>query len=118
MSVSRRDVEHIAALAQLRLSADELSRFERELNDILTHVDALAAAETEEDATPWAEGGAAPQREPGAVGPDPLVRPPSSLAPDWRDGLFAVPRLEALGAQPGPVAAPGDADEPGSETGE
>jgi hypothetical protein len=37
--------------------------------------------------------------------PDGLAYPPSEIAPDWQDGFFTVPRLDAM--KPG---APPDAE--------
>lgn len=49
------------------------------------------------------DGGGAPA-EGARTMPDPLERPLSRIAPDWRDGLFVVPRL------PGVAGAPGEPD--------
>jgi aspartyl-tRNA(Asn)/glutamyl-tRNA(Gln) amidotransferase subunit C len=99
MSVTRRDVDHIAVLARLRLGPEETDRMVRDLNAILEHADALAAAD-EESAPPYEVGpDRAPERDPGQVPPDPLERPPSAVAPDWMDGFYVVPRLVALDDQ-------------------
>lgn len=97
MSVSREDVDRIASLARLRLRPEESHRMVGELNSILTHVDALSSADVE-GVEPYTVGpDAAPLREPSAVPPDALLRGPADFAPDWRQGLFAVPRLPGLG---------------------
>jgi aspartyl-tRNA(Asn)/glutamyl-tRNA(Gln) amidotransferase subunit C len=41
-ALSREDVEHVAALARLDLTEDELNRFTRELASIIEHVEELA----------------------------------------------------------------------------
>jgi len=47
MSVSRKDVEHIAELARLKFNEDELENFTKQLNDILTYVEKLNELDTE-----------------------------------------------------------------------
>jgi aspartyl-tRNA(Asn)/glutamyl-tRNA(Gln) amidotransferase subunit C len=47
MSVSRKDVEHIAELARLKFNDEELENFTNQLNEILTYVDKLNELDTE-----------------------------------------------------------------------
>ncbi len=47
MAVNREDVEHIAELARLRFSEEELNNFTGQLNDILAYVDKLNELDTE-----------------------------------------------------------------------
>lgn len=47
VSVSREDVEHIARLARVRLTPDEVERLSRQLSSILDHFAALSAVDTE-----------------------------------------------------------------------
>jgi aspartyl-tRNA(Asn)/glutamyl-tRNA(Gln) amidotransferase subunit C len=44
--ISREDVEHVARLARLALTPDELDRMREQLNAILAHIDALKAVDT------------------------------------------------------------------------
>lgn len=46
MSVTRKDVEHIAELARLRFKDEELENFTRQLNEILAYVDKLNELDT------------------------------------------------------------------------
>jgi aspartyl-tRNA(Asn)/glutamyl-tRNA(Gln) amidotransferase subunit C len=46
MSISRNDVEHIAMLARMRLSDDELHRMTEQLAAILGHIAVLQEADT------------------------------------------------------------------------
>lgn len=96
MSVSRAEVEHIAALARLRVGPGEVATLTGEMNAILDHMAELREVEVEgiEEVVGIVEGGA-PTRSPRA-GPDPLHRSPAAFAPDWRDGFFVVPRLPAM----------------------
>ncbi len=47
MSLSKKEVEHIANLARLHLSEEEIGRFQQQLSDILEHVSALQDLDTE-----------------------------------------------------------------------
>jgi aspartyl-tRNA(Asn)/glutamyl-tRNA(Gln) amidotransferase subunit C len=95
VTVSRGDVERMAALARLRLGPEEAARLTGDLNSILEHVAELREVSVEGVEAEGAVDGAAPFRDP-AAGPDPLHRPPAAFAPDWREGFFAVPRLPAV----------------------
>jgi aspartyl-tRNA(Asn)/glutamyl-tRNA(Gln) amidotransferase subunit C len=44
--ISREDVEHVARLARLALTPDEVERMREQLNAILAHIDALKAVDT------------------------------------------------------------------------
>ncbi len=46
MSLTREEVEHIAALARLDLSAEEIERYQRQLSDILEYAARLQALDT------------------------------------------------------------------------
>jgi aspartyl-tRNA(Asn)/glutamyl-tRNA(Gln) amidotransferase subunit C len=96
MTVRREDVLHVARLARLRLSDEEIALFTVQLNDILAHVAELAALDTA--TVPPVLGAAewpAPLRtdEPG---PDPLAFDSTKLSTHNEAGFFTVPRLAAL----------------------
>jgi aspartyl-tRNA(Asn)/glutamyl-tRNA(Gln) amidotransferase subunit C len=96
--ITRADVEHVAALARLALTEEELEQFTGQLADILDHAARVSALDTSE--------------VPPTAHPLPLVnvlRPddvsPSSdrdevlaAAPDVEDGRFRVPPV--LGEAP------------------
>lgn len=46
MSVTKKDVEHIAELARLKFNDDELNNFTDQLNEILTYVEKLNELDT------------------------------------------------------------------------
>jgi aspartyl-tRNA(Asn)/glutamyl-tRNA(Gln) amidotransferase subunit C len=46
MSLTREEVEHIARLARLELSGEEIELFQRQLSDILDYADRLSALDT------------------------------------------------------------------------
>jgi aspartyl-tRNA(Asn)/glutamyl-tRNA(Gln) amidotransferase subunit C len=47
MSVTRKDVEHIAELARLKFKDEELESFTHQLNDILAYMEQLNELDTE-----------------------------------------------------------------------
>lgn len=93
MSISLQDVRHIAALARLGISDEQARIIAAELSSILEHMQVLAKLESPEahgsdqrlDTGMWLRPDSGP--------PIPLERPPSSFAPEMRDGFFLVPRL-------------------------
>lgn len=90
MSVSSDDVRHIARLARLELTDEEVERLRRELSTILGYVEQLGALDAGRAAEP-----AAPDQPPR---PDVVkewgdVRPLHAAAPDFADGYFRVPRV-------------------------
>jgi len=96
MSVSREDVLHVARLARLRLSEEELARYTDQLNAVLQHFETLQEpgdldAEALTSPVEWP----APLRS-DKLGADPLKAPPSAFAPGWAEGFFTVPRLAAM----------------------
>lgn len=95
MSVSRDEVERLAALARLRLSEEEIDRLAAELSEVLGHLESLPEGAEREGGTVGPAH--APLRDDSGA-PDAMDRPVSALAPAWVDGFFTVPRLAALDA--------------------
>lgn len=90
----------------------------RDMSSILEHMAVLGGLALEpspasgvpragDSAWPVSEdsAGTDPSAEADGMLPDPLDRPLSSMAPDWRDGFFVVPRL------PGVAGASGERDD-------
>jgi aspartyl-tRNA(Asn)/glutamyl-tRNA(Gln) amidotransferase subunit C len=93
MKLSREEVEHIAALARLALSDEEVARYQEQLSAILEHFQHLQELETE-DISPTAT--VLPLR---SVMRADEARPPLERervlqnAPEARDGCFKVPAV-------------------------
>jgi aspartyl-tRNA(Asn)/glutamyl-tRNA(Gln) amidotransferase subunit C len=91
MKLSREEVEHIADLARLALSDQEVARYQEQLSAILEHFEHLQELETE-DIPPMAT--VLPLR---SVMRADEARPPLERekvlenAPEARDGCFMVP---------------------------
>lgn len=48
MSLSKEEVLHVAKLARLEFSPEEIEKYQQELNDILNYIDMLGEVDTEE----------------------------------------------------------------------
>ncbi|MDE0257361.1 MAG: aspartyl/glutamyl-tRNA amidotransferase subunit C [Gammaproteobacteria bacterium] len=114
VTVTIQEIHRIAALARVRLDRGEAKRMARDMSSILEHMAVLSGVAPEPAPTsgvPQDEGSTRPFGEAsdrsgppageGATTPDPLERPLARIAPDWRDGLFIVPRLPGVAGAPG-----------------
>jgi aspartyl-tRNA(Asn)/glutamyl-tRNA(Gln) amidotransferase subunit C len=94
-SLTRDDVERVAALAQLELTPDEISLFTKQLADVLTYAAELQTLDTS-GVPATAHVGRAPRVE-RADEPRPSLAVADALAnaPDGAPeaGLFRVPRV-------------------------
>ncbi len=110
MAIDRAEVRRIAHLARLALEEEEVDRRARERSAILGHLEALKAVEVSAvEPLAIAAERSDPLREDRSDACDPLLDPPESFAPEWRDGFFLLPRLpaldaDALDAEEGPEA--------------
>lgn len=91
--ITRADVEHVARLARLGLTSDELDRFTEQLGSILEHAAAVAALDLDDvapTAHPLALANAfrADEPRPGLSRDEVLA-----AAPAAEDGRFRVPRI-------------------------
>ena len=91
--ISRDDVAHLANLARLALTGDELDSFAGQLDAILTHVGQIQAV----DVT-GIEATGNPLKEVNVTRPDTVVTSLAqdqalAAAPRAEDGRFAVPRI-------------------------
>lgn len=48
MKISRKEVEHVASLARLKFSDEEMEMFTRQINDILIYMDKLNELDTKD----------------------------------------------------------------------
>ena len=91
--LTRADVEHVARLARLALSEDEVERFTVQLAAILDHAAEVAALDTGEvpptaHPIPLANVLRPDEPRPGLPRDEVLA-----MAPDTEDGFFRVPRM-------------------------
>ncbi len=93
MSVTRKDVEHIAELARLKFNEEELENFTEQLNEILSYVEKLNELDTE-NVKPLSHPveGENVFRE-DAVKPSVNRKDALKNAPDSDDEFFRVPKV-------------------------
>ncbi len=93
MSVSKKDVEHVARLARLGLSEEEKDTFTKQLSDILDYANILNELDTKKtEPTSHAVPMKNVLREDKVV----LCENTEDIlanAPDEEDGMFKVPRI-------------------------
>ncbi len=97
--IDEEEVRRIAGLARLELDDGEVRRLTGELDDLLGKLDRLAELDPGGDGPE--EAGGDLRLRPDAPPAEPLARGPEAFAPDWRDGFFVLPRLEAMDADEG-----------------
>jgi len=91
MALSKQDVEHIALLARLHLSEEELTRYQAQLSNILEHVGALQQLDTK-DVPPMRGAEFEDSRLRVDAAGDPMPRGDLLRnAPDVEDNQFRVP---------------------------
>jgi aspartyl-tRNA(Asn)/glutamyl-tRNA(Gln) amidotransferase subunit C len=97
MPTDRIDIRHVAKLARLALSDDEIATFGPQLGSLMAHVDALAQLDTESvSATAQVVPSRNVQREDAIRAQQMLTREAAlQNAPDTLSGFFRVPRILA-----------------------
>lgn len=93
MSISREDIEKVALLARIRVDEEQIPALEKDLGNILTLVDQLAAADTD-NVEPMAHPLDAVQRlRPDEVTESNQREAFQAIAPATENGLYLVPRV-------------------------
>jgi aspartyl-tRNA(Asn)/glutamyl-tRNA(Gln) amidotransferase subunit C len=91
--ITRAEVEHVARLARLQLTAEELARMASELGGILGYIDQLKALDTRDvEPTSHAVPLVNVMRD-DVVGECLSAEEALASAPDPADGHFRVPRI-------------------------
>jgi aspartyl-tRNA(Asn)/glutamyl-tRNA(Gln) amidotransferase subunit C len=97
MSVSREEIERVAALARVAVDAASLDRLTTQIGAILDYVAQLEAVDAAEDANAFRPGpGSAPLRR-DVVDPPPMTLTPEAMAPEFEQGFYVVPKVGDLG---------------------
>jgi len=93
MPITRQEVQHVAHLSRLALSAEELEKFASQLDAILAYVAKLNELHTD-GVEPMVHGieGQEPVRQ-DVVGESLPRKEALQNAPDSADGCFRVPRI-------------------------
>jgi aspartyl-tRNA(Asn)/glutamyl-tRNA(Gln) amidotransferase subunit C len=93
MALDREQVAHVARLARLSFTDEELDRFAHQLSDILAYAEQVTALATE-DVPPTAH--AIPLKNvfrPDEIKPSLSQEKALSTAPEVEDGRYKVPRI-------------------------
>lgn len=96
MSLTPEQVERVARLAELHVRPEDLPALAEQIARIVDYVGQLGEVGAEEEAPPFVAGPAVTPLREDVVRPQPLARGPEAFAPEFRDGLFVVPRLGHL----------------------
>ncbi|MBQ0832178.1 MULTISPECIES: Asp-tRNA(Asn)/Glu-tRNA(Gln) amidotransferase subunit GatC [unclassified Marinobacter] len=93
MTISREDIEKVAVLARIRLDEEQIPALENDLGNILSLVDQLSAADTD-NVEPLAHPLDAVQRLRADEVTETNQREAfQAIAPATEDGLYLVPRV-------------------------
>lgn len=96
MSIDRDAVLRVAKLAQLGVPEEDVEQLVRDIGNIVDYVSQLSDVPAGDDAPPFLPGPAQVVLRDDVVAPVPLARPPADMAPEFIDGFFVVPRLQAM----------------------
>jgi aspartyl/glutamyl-tRNA(Asn/Gln) amidotransferase C subunit len=96
MSIGKEEVLHVARLAELDVPAADVEGLVAQIGRIVDYVAQLDQVPAGEAAEPFQAGPDKASLREDAPGAVPLLRGPESFAPEFRDGLFLVPRLGAM----------------------
>ena len=93
MSISRAEVEHVARLARLALTEEELTLFEGQLSKILDHAQTVTSLDTEGVNPTFHSMPLLNVFRPDEVEPPLSQAEALANAPAPEDGFFRVPRI-------------------------
>ena len=96
MKIERKEVIHVARLAELAVAEEELPRLVQQMGRIVEYVAQLGQVPAGEQAPPFLAGPEAATLREDEVHPEPLARGPEDFAPEFVQGFFVVPRLGAM----------------------
>jgi len=96
MTIGRKEVLHVARLAELAVSDNELDRLVEQMNRIVDYVAQLEQVPADRRAEPFLPGPSAVALRDDVPGAVRLVRTPADMAPEFREGFFLVPRHGAM----------------------
>jgi len=96
MTIGREEVLHVAKLAELAVADRELNRLVEQLNRIVDYVAQLDQVPADQIADTFLPGPPSVDLREDVEGATHLSRPPSALAPEFKEGFFLVPRHGAM----------------------
>lgn len=93
MTLTRKEVEHVAHLARLRLAAGELEKLQTDLSHILDYIDMLKEVDVEGVPLTAQVTGLANVLRDDELRPSLTREQVLANAPDQRDGMFRVKEI-------------------------
>ena len=96
MSIGLDEVLHVAKLAELAVKESEFHRLVDQMNRIVNYVATLDEVPGDRIAEPFLAGPHSVTLREDVEAPVPLARPPATMAPEFREGFFLVPRHGAM----------------------
>jgi aspartyl-tRNA(Asn)/glutamyl-tRNA(Gln) amidotransferase subunit C len=96
MTIGRKEVLHVARLAELAVPDNELDRLVEQMNRIVDYVAQLEQVPADRRAEPFLPGPGSVALRDDVPGAARLARTPAEMAPEFREGFFLVPRHGAM----------------------
>lgn len=96
MTIGRDEVLHVAGLAELDVPEKDVDALVAQIGRIVDYVAQLNDVPASESAAPFQAGPAEVALREDVPGSVPLAHDIESFAPEFRDGLFLVPRLGSM----------------------
>ncbi len=96
MTIGRDDILRVAKLAELDVPAQDVEALAAQIGRIVDYVAQLGDVPAGESAAPFQAGPSAVTMREDVPGSVPLVHDVATFAPEFRDGLFLVPRLGSM----------------------
>jgi aspartyl-tRNA(Asn)/glutamyl-tRNA(Gln) amidotransferase subunit C len=96
MTIGRDEILHVAKLAELDVPSQDVEALVAQIGRIVEYVAQLNDVPADESAAPFLAGPPGVTLREDVPGPVPLVHDIASFAPEFRDGLFLVPRLGSM----------------------
>ncbi len=96
MTIGREEILRVAKLAELDVPAQDVEALASQIGRIVEYVAQLNDVPAGESAAPFRAGPAAVTMREDVPSSVPLAHDIASFAPEFRDGLFLVPRLGSM----------------------
>ncbi len=96
MTIGREEILRVAQLAELDVPPQDVEALVAQIGRIVDYVAQLNDVPAGDSAAPFQAGPAAVTLREDVPGSTPLAHDIASFAPEFRDGLFLVPRLGAM----------------------
>lgn len=93
MKLSREEVEHIATLARLRLSEEEIVKYQDQISGILDYVEKLGAVDTTSVEPTSQVTGLTNIARADEIEPSGIEKELVACAPESSDGFVVIPKI-------------------------